>query len=148
MKELQFDWKALPLLKYDAEHKKILDVKTEVSQLQSNKIGLYFSASWCSPCCRFTPVLIDYYTKKNREQLNPEIEIIFIGTNETSDESFTNYFSKMPWYAVPRNCSHPSVQAFLKKVSGLPTLIWIDKGTGKILTENGISEVLAEQKRK
>ena len=37
-------------------------IKSDELRLHDNKIiCLYFSASWCAPCKKFTPLLIDFY---------------------------------------------------------------------------------------
>lgn len=58
---------------------------------------LYFSASWCPPCKRFTPTLTEFYKnycKKNK------IEIVYI-SSDYDIPSFTEYYSKMPWCSLP-----------------------------------------------
>lgn len=49
--------------------------QVSTSELRGKHILLYFSATWCTPCKKFTPQLVDFYTK-TKERLN--LEIIFI----------------------------------------------------------------------
>ena len=61
-------------------------------------VGLYFSASWCPPCRNFTPLLIDFYT--NLKKSGDILEIVFVSWDK-DEASFQEYFSSMPWTAVP-----------------------------------------------
>lgn len=60
-------------------------------------ILLYFSASWCPPCRKFTPILIDFY---NNFCKSNNIEIVFISSDQDIP-SFNEYFKKMPWCSLP-----------------------------------------------
>ncbi|KAI6694823.1 hypothetical protein NL676_022533 [Syzygium grande] len=107
--------------------------QVKVDNLKGKKIGLYFSASWCGPCHRFTPILVEVYN-----ELSPEadLEIIFISADK-DEESFRGYFSKMPWLAIPFSDSdkRDSLNE-LFKVRGIPHLVILD-GTGTVLTDSG-----------
>lgn len=61
-------------------------------------VGLYFSAHWCPPCRNFTPLLVDFY--KNRKKTGDNLEIVFVSWDK-DEASFKEYFSSMPWTAVP-----------------------------------------------
>ncbi|KAI3698480.1 hypothetical protein L2E82_42055 [Cichorium intybus] len=110
-----------------------------ISTLKGKKLGLYFSASWCPPCQRFTPNLVEVYN-----ELIPkgDLEIIFISADKDID-SFTGYFSKMPWLAVPFSDSKTREsldESF--KVNGIPHLVFLDEN-GKLLTDRGV-EIISE----
>ena len=68
-------------------------VPTEDAFKSSNAslIGLYFSASWCPPCQRFTPILTEFY--KAAKASNSGLEIVFI-SSDRSREEFDGYVSK------------------------------------------------------
>ncbi|CAH1414961.1 unnamed protein product [Lactuca virosa] len=107
--------------------------------LNGKKLGLYYSASWCGPCQRFTPNLVEVY---NELLPKVDLEIIFISSDEDL-ESFNGYFSKMPWLAVPfsdfktRACLDGSLE-----VDGIPHLAFFDEN-GKLLTYRGV-EIIGE----
>ncbi|GAB4839792.1 hypothetical protein Ancab_020502 [Ancistrocladus abbreviatus] len=49
--------------------------QVKIDTLKGKKVGLYFSASWCGPCQRFTPRLIEVYNdlssqKESRDNLD------------------------------------------------------------------------------
>ncbi|XP_030545103.1 probable nucleoredoxin 1 [Rhodamnia argentea] len=111
--------------------------QVEVASLKGKTIGLYFSASWCGPCHQFTPTLAEVY---NEVSPRGDLEIIFISADE-DEESFSEYFSKMPWLAVPFPDSdkRDSLDE-LFEVRGIPHLVFLD-GTGRVLTDSGVEIV-------
>ncbi|EYU22493.1 hypothetical protein ABFS82_05G016100 [Erythranthe guttata] len=100
--------------------------------------GLYFSASWCGPCQRFTPKLVEAY---NELAQSNNFEIVFISGDE-DDESFDAYFSKMPWLAIPFSDSDTREKLNeLFGVSGIPHLVILNED-GKILTSEGVQVIV------
>jgi len=102
--------------------------------LKGKKLGFYFSASWCGPCRGFTPTLVEVYN-----ELSPkgDFEVVFV-SRDKDDETFKNYFSKMPWLAIP--FSDSETRNRLKElchVKGIPHLALLDD-TGKVVTEDGV----------
>ncbi|XP_048132436.1 probable nucleoredoxin 1 [Rhodamnia argentea] len=111
--------------------------QVKVDSLKGKKIGLYFSASWCGPCRRFTPTLVEVYN-----ELSPrgDLEIIFVSGDE-DEESFSEYFSKMPWLAIPFSDSDKrSSLDEVFKVRGIPRLVFLD-GAGTVSTDSGVQIV-------
>lgn len=105
--------------------------------MKGKKLGLYFSASWCGPCRRFTPTLVEVY---NEVEPKGDFEVVFITADE-DDESFNSYFSKMPWLAIPFSDSDTrSSLDELFHVRGIPHLVLLD-GTGKVVTEEGVDVI-------
>lgn len=114
----------------------ILQVKLDSLK---GKIGLYFSASWCGPCQRFTPILAEVYNELSRQG---DFEVIFVSGDE-DDEAFKGYFSKMPWLAVPFSDSETRDKLDeLFKVMGIPHLVILDEN-GKVLSDGGV-EIIRE----
>ncbi|XDV32553.1 hypothetical protein PO909_003342 [Leuciscus waleckii] len=68
------------------------------SALEGSYVGVYFSAHWCPPCRSLTRVLVETYRKV--KESGHKFEIVFVSADR-SEESFTQYFSEMPWLAVP-----------------------------------------------
>ncbi|PSS28624.1 Nucleoredoxin like [Actinidia chinensis var. chinensis] len=106
----------------------------KIDCLKGKKIGLYFSASWCGPCRRFTPKLAEVY---NELSSRGDFEVIFVSADE-DDESFKEYFSKMPWLAIPFSDSKTRDNLDgLFDVVGIPSLVILDEN-GVVLTKDGV----------
>lgn len=101
-------------------------------------IGLYFSAHWCPPCRGFTPHLASKYKEILSD--GKSFEIVFI-SSDRDEEAFNEYFSEMPWLALPygeRALKEKLSRKF--QVSGIPTLVLLD-GNGELITTKGRSKV-------
>ena len=113
--------------------KRLLSKSGEVSPSFSKNSGLiflYFSASWCPPCRKFTPKLIDFYNLSKSSQ--KDLEIILVGLDEIQ-EAHSEYFSKMPWLALP--FSEKSLRETLTSkysIRTIPTLLMVDH-SGELL---------------
>ncbi|XP_042502957.1 probable nucleoredoxin 1 [Macadamia integrifolia] len=108
--------------------------QVKCENLSGKNIGLYFSASWCGPCRRFTPNLVDVY---NELCTQGDLEIIFVSADK-DENSFNEYFSKMPWLAIPFSDSETRDQ--LNKlfiVRGIPNLVILD-GNGEVVSKSGV----------
>jgi nucleoredoxin len=104
-----------------------LDAEFEKKKL----IGLYFSASWCGPCRKFTPSLVSFYNKN--AAAHPEFEILLM-TNDKSAVAMEGYMrdQQMPWPAL--SFDKASGNQALKKYagSGIPCLVVVDEN-GKVI---------------
>lgn len=108
--------------------------KVKIESLIGKVVGLYFSASWCGPCRRFTPKLVEVYKELSKEA---EFEVVFI-SSDRDEESFSDYFSKMPWLAVPfLDLGTKKHLKDLFKVRGIPHLVVLDK-MGKVTSAQGV----------
>ncbi|KAJ4836200.1 hypothetical protein Tsubulata_046627 [Turnera subulata] len=111
--------------------------QVKIDSLKGKKVGLYFSASWCPPCRRFTPSLVEAYNELVPKE---KFEIVFVSADE-DEESFNDYFAKMPWLAIPfsEEKKRESLDE-LFKVRGIPHLVVLDE-TGSVLITNGVEIV-------
>ncbi|KAJ0038032.1 hypothetical protein Pint_22962 [Pistacia integerrima] len=111
----------------------------KIESLKGKKVGLYFSASWCGPRKRFTPVLVEVYDELSSKS---DFEVVFVSNNK-NDEAFKGYFSIMPWLAIPfsdlETCDNLNE---LFKVRGISYLVILDEN-GKDLTDSG-TEIIQE----
>uniref|UniRef100_A0A1J3IYZ3 protein-disulfide reductase n=1 Tax=Noccaea caerulescens TaxID=107243 RepID=A0A1J3IYZ3_NOCCA len=111
--------------------------QVKIDSLKGKKIGMYFSAAWCGPCQRFTPQLVEVYN-----ELSPKagFEVIFVSGDE-DEESFKDYFAKMPWLAVPFTDSETRDRLDqIFKVRGIPNLVMVDD-RGNVVNENGVGVI-------
>lgn len=104
----------------------ILQVK--ISAIEASTVALYFSASWCPPCRRFTPTFVEVYEELTSQ--DNSLEVVFV-SRDRDEESFNAYLAKMPWLAVPLADSE-CLQRLMKgyKVNGIPNLVILSGETG------------------
>lgn len=102
------------------------------ADLKGKVLGVYFSAHWCPPCKGFTPDLVKFYKKMQEAK---EFDIIFASSDRDA-AAFKEYFGEMPWKAIPFGDDRKTQLSKLYGVSGIPTLVWIDKD-GKTITTGG-----------
>ena len=106
--------------------------------LKGKTVLVYFSASWCGPCRKFTPELVNFY-KKNAKKNN--IEIVLVSSDSTADNMMKymkNY--NMRWYAVPfGNAMAKSLKRELQ-VTFIPMLAVFDSN-GKLITKNARGDI-------
>mmetsp|Transcript_42188 Transcript_42188/g.83047 ORF Transcript_42188/g.83047 Transcript_42188/m.83047 type:complete len:446 (+) Transcript_42188:69-1406(+) len=120
------------------------DVSTSTVASSSTVLALYFSASWCPPCRKFTPVLSAAYS--GLKASGKEFEVVFV-SSDRDEESFNGYFGKMPWLALP--FEKRDLKATLSKkykVKGIPTLVLLDASTGAIISTDGIETITSDPK--
>ncbi|KAL5543730.1 hypothetical protein UlMin_007514 [Ulmus minor] len=104
-------------------------VKAE--NVMGKMLGLYFSASWCRECQKFTPDFIQVYNELTQKA---ELEIIFVSADKNYD-SFNKYFSQMPWLAIPFLGSERTKHLKkLFKVWEIPHLVILNEN-GKIVND-------------
>eukprot|EP00808_Paulinella_micropora_P017336 g3940.t1 len=102
-------------------------------------LGLYFSAHWCPPCKGFTPKLSDNY--KKLVDAKKKIEIVFVSSDKDED-AFKGYHKEMPFLALPfENRKAQAKLSRLHKVRGIPTLVFVEANTGKLITADGREEM-------
>tara|TARA_B110001450_G_scaffold213875_3_gene206454 strand:- start:13303 stop:13926 length:624 start_codon:yes stop_codon:yes gene_type:complete len=106
------------------------NIKSNLKESTTNKyFALYFSAKWCGPCRKFTPILIDFYND------NSNFEVIFVSLDKDINE-FNEYFSKMPWKSLPYNINKSEELSNFFSVEGIPSLVLVDN-EGNIITKDG-----------
>ncbi|KAK9117164.1 hypothetical protein Sjap_016111 [Stephania japonica] len=114
--------------------------QVKTSDLTGKTVGLYFSASWCGPCRRFTPKLIETYTGLHPKSTSNDFEVVFVSADRDED-SFNDYFSKMPWLAVPFSDAEARDRLnALFEVNGIPQLVIVGPD-GEVVSEDGVGVV-------
>jgi len=103
-------------------------------------IGLYFSAHWCPPCRGFTPDLVKAYNDHLKAK---GLEIIFV-SSDRDQASFMEYFSTMPWLAIPNGDPRKGKLSSRFGVSGIPAFILVDAETGETITTEARGSVGAD----
>jgi len=83
----------------------------------------YYTASWCPPCHKFTPSLVDFY-KTNKDE---NFEIILI-TSDEDEGAMEEYAAemKMPWPQLKLSKTEKFKQKFNHPGRGIPNLVLTD----------------------
>jgi len=81
---------------------------------------VYFSAHWCPPCRRFTPLLKNFYQDVSEKG----VELIFV-SDDNSKEDMLNYMKEShgDWYAFEHESKIGQKLNKKFRVSGIPTLV-------------------------
>merc|ERR1712038_125644 len=93
------------------------------STLTNKNLMLYFSAHWCPPCKRFTPVLSEAY--KKLKATHDDFELVFV-SSDRDESAFKEYFNEMSFCALP--FEHREAKQTLSKkyeVRGIPHLVML-----------------------
>ena len=101
-------------------------------------LGLFFFAQWCPSCVQFTPILLDFYNKVNKDK--KQIEIIFISHDEEEKE-FDEYYKDMPWAAVPYDFDDREDISESFNIIGVPAFVVVNS-KGKLVDAKGKVTIL------
>lgn len=93
----------------------------------------YYTASWCGPCRRFTPMLVDFYNQHKNDHF--EIFLISSDRDETSMAAYA-VKNKMPWPILKFDSIKTFRSKFNHGVRGIPSVIVCDS-EGNIITSHG-----------
>lgn len=107
-------------------------VPTDETLKGNGMVALYFSASWCPPCQRFTPVLTEFYNAAKKAECG--LEIVFVSSDRSLEE-FAKYYGKMPWLSMPTEGSadYKNKLAQTLGIRGIPALAVFDAKTGEFI---------------
>ncbi|XP_050207943.1 probable nucleoredoxin 1 [Mercurialis annua] len=108
-----------------------------VVELVGKNIVLYFSAKWCPPCRAFLPKLIEAYHEIKSKDI--AFEIIFI-SSDRDQSSFDEFYTEMPWLALPFGDERKPIVARKFKIKGIPAAIAISP-TGKTVTKEAAEHI-------
>lgn len=114
-------------------------MQVKVSSLVGKTVGLCFAASRCHTCQCFTPRLVELY-----EQLGSNhLEVVYI-SSDIDEESFSVYFLRMPWLAVPFSDwqTRKRLKEFFK-VTAMPEFVILD-ASGNVSTQMKGTKVVCE----
>ena len=108
-----------------------------------NKIvSLFFSAHWCPPCKRFTPLLLNLYDHVNKDE--KKWEIIFFSLDRNIDE-YNQYFVTLPFKGLSFNIKKAKKMARRFFISGIPALVMMNAGM-EVLNLNARTHVEIDTK--
>lgn len=94
-------------------------------------VAVYFSAHWCPPCRQFTPLLA-----RALAQPWPQLKVVF-ASSDRDEASFNQYYSEMPWLALPFGSFQKEALSAAFNVRGIPSLIILNGSTGQPISTDG-----------
>lgn len=120
---------------FDLKSLNIINNEQDKINIDNKKIiGLYFSASWCPPCRKFTPVISTFY--EDMVDYYDDIEFVFISSDKSNIE-FNEYWDKMSFPALSYEYRDKKEELVkLYDIGPIPALIFIDTN-GNIITKDG-----------
>lgn len=117
---------------------------TPSAALQGKIVLMYFSAHWCPPCRRFTPLLITLYNQLKADPTKADtFELVFCSLDRQEAE-YNEYIADMPWLCIPFHDDEGIKQKLALKygASGIPHLVLVDASDErKVITSDGTAEV-------
>lgn len=96
-------------------------------------LAIYFSASWCGPCRRFTPALVEWY--RMRQPFHADFEVIFV-SSDRDERDMISYMAgdHMEWPAVAFNRTRSGPLAKYGG-RGIPCLVILDEN-GRVVANS------------
>ena len=98
----------------------------------------YYTASWCGPCHKFTPSLVQFYDKYRPKGNDFELVLITADSDESAMEEYSAEF-KMQWPQLKLSKADKFQQEFKHPGTGIPNLVLTDTQGNLLKTsyENG-----------
>lgn len=118
-------------------------------RLRGRVVGLYFTASWCGPCRRFTPKLVQLYEAAAAARAPDGLELVLVSWDEIGDER-REYARQagMRWLALPHSREARALADELTlryDVTSIPALVVVevsaDGSSARVLSRDGRMDV-------
>ena len=98
----------------------------------------YYTASWCGPCQKFKPSLVEFYNK--HKSGNNEFEVVLV-SSDRSEEAMEEYAKskEMPWPQLKLSNVEKFKKEFKHPGGGIPNLVLTDL-EGKLLKTSYVDD--------
>lgn len=114
-------------------------LKRKDGKLNPKHFILYFSASWCGPCCRNAPHSVEAYNKAVKD--NPDVEVIMCNLDQNLEAAQKwAAANNMPWPILLKQ----DLTELARKVAprGIPTMILVDKDGEPIQSSQDMEQLV------
>jgi nucleoredoxin len=114
----------------------------DAALLDGKIIALYFSAHWCPPCRHFTPELVKFRDKNQKD-----FEVVFISSDK-NPKAKLNYMkeTKMKWFTLKHKSDTANALSKKFKIVGIPSLVILNS-KGELITKDGRQEIMGEPEK-
>eukprot|EP00522_Entomoneis_paludosa_P006988 CAMPEP_0172444100 /NCGR_PEP_ID=MMETSP1065-20121228/4210_1 /TAXON_ID=265537 /ORGANISM="Amphiprora paludosa, Strain CCMP125" /LENGTH=454 /DNA_ID=CAMNT_0013194519 /DNA_START=480 /DNA_END=1844 /DNA_ORIENTATION=+ len=116
-----------------------------VSQiLTPGKVTLfYFSAYWCGPCKKVTPILKEWYlSMKGQREKYEDFELVYVSL-DAFEKEYQFYTKDMPWWCLPFNSPIASqLSQQYNTGGGIPSLVVVDADGETILHKDAVPSIV------
>ena len=115
----------------------LVDINGQASSAKLDEtqvFALYYGASWCPPCRKFSPGFVKYIDQISAQ--NPKLTVVLMSNDKVDADMFKYMKSeKMPWVAMPlaKLQRTPLLLGYTKGY--IPQLLIVDR-SGKILADS------------
>ena len=106
------------------------------TKLEGKLVAIYFSAHWCPPCRRFTPVLQELY-----DEHKDNLEVVFVSADRSPAQK-ARYIKedKMSWLTIDLNGEDSDRLMGGLGIQSFPTLVILNEDA-KIITMEGYPQL-------
>ena len=111
------------LVKFDG--KSVKRFKPEPEAKPEKFYVFYYTASWCPPCQKYTPTLVDFYDRQKPDNSNFEVVLITSDTNEDAMEGYAED-KKMPWPMLKLSKAGKFKEEFDFGITAIPSVVVCD----------------------
>jgi nucleoredoxin len=138
-------------------------LKASIESTDVPILALYFASAWCPDCQESAPFVSKVYaTQTTNENDNKLFDLVYVSSDKDAKEMEGN--ADKDWGSIPFDnkeeranikrrfgaCASKEVESLGMKPedrkSGIPTLILLEKLTGKTLTADAISDIVGGKK--
>lgn len=109
------------LVKFDGRSVKRFKAESKPHKLYA----FYYTSSWCLPCQKYTPKLVEFYNSQKPENDNFEVVLITSDSDEKAMEDYAED-KEMPWPLLKLSKTDKFTEKFDHSVTSIPSVVVCD----------------------